>query len=168
MTRESTMNWIIGGLPVHPLLVHLAVTLLPLAAIIAAVAVFVPRFRVWLRIWQPLLGTAAFLAAALTASAGEALAEQSDRTPALELHARLGDYPVVATLVLAVLLWAQWAWYRYAAEGRTGGPAARWPSLSWIGLALNVLIVVAAVATVVVTVLAGDAGARSVWTAAGI
>lgn len=158
------MTWLIGGLPLHPLLVHAAVTLLPLVGIVATVAVFLPRFRTWLRIWLPLLGTAAFLAAALTASAGEALTEQVTRTASVMRHARLGDAPVVTTILLAGLLWVQWAWYRYAAAGRTGGPEPRWPGLTWVATVTNVLVVVLSVATVVATVIAGDAGARAVWT----
>jgi len=48
-------------LPVHPLLIHVTVALVPGAAILAAVFVLVPRWR-WLLRW-PTLGLA--LAAAL-------------------------------------------------------------------------------------------------------
>ena len=79
-------------------------------------------------------------------------------------RAALYGSALLVVVLLAGLLWVQWAWYRYAAAGRTGGPEPRWPGLTWVATVTNVLVVVLSVATVVATVIAGDAGARAVWT----
>ena len=61
--------WEFNGLPLHPLVVHAAVVLGPLAALAALAYVALPRYRDWLR-WvalvSVLLATAAIWAAYLT------------------------------------------------------------------------------------------------------
>src|SRR4051794_36681111 len=61
--------WEINGLPLHPLTVHAAVVLGPLAALSALAYVALPRYRDplrWVALVAVLLGTAAIWAAYLT------------------------------------------------------------------------------------------------------
>lgn len=95
----------IGGLPLHPLVVHFAIVLLPLGAIGLIVVGLVPRFRrAYLPIVTGALGVGAIFAF-LAKQSGEELSE-SQGFPGE--HAALGDvlFPASVGLVaLAVTMW---------------------------------------------------------------
>lgn len=79
------------GLPAHPLVVHAAVVLVPLAAIATLVCAAVPRAR---RHYAPVaLGVAllATLAVGLAQGSGEALEERVDETELVEAHTEQGE-----------------------------------------------------------------------------
>ena len=79
------------GLPAHPLVVHAAVVLLPLAALATLVAAAVPRLR---RHWGPValaVALAATLAVGLAQGSGEELEEQVDETALVEEHTEKGE-----------------------------------------------------------------------------
>ena len=79
------------GLPAHPLVVHAAVVLLPLAALATLVAAAVPRLR---RHWGPValaVALAATLAVGLAQGSGEELEEQVDETRLVEEHTEKGE-----------------------------------------------------------------------------
>lgn len=141
----------IGGLPLHPLVVHAAVVLGPLGALTALLYAVVPRARDLLR-WPmlvaALVATGSIVAAYVTGR--DFLAGRPDlaRDPQVLLHrdrAELLLWFAVAFVVVAVLA----AWLH-----RRTGPV-RW----LVGGALAV----AATAVLVQAVLTGDAGARAVW-----
>ena len=144
----------INGLPLHPLVVHAAVVLGPLAALAALVHAVVPGWRD--RIRWPLLvvvlaATGAIWAAYLT---GESFQEsrpyfnQGPLADKIAHHAQLASTLRLVTSALAIVtVLAVWL------HERRG--AAR--------LVLSGLLVVTAVATVIWTVLTGDAGAQAVW-----
>ena len=100
----------IFGLPAHPLLVHIPIALLPLAAIgvlvMAARPAWHRRYR-WAVLAIGLIGT---LGAVLAASAGERLEERvvavegADAASSWERHAQLGDTARNVALVFAVVL----------------------------------------------------------------
>ncbi len=73
----------INGLPLHPLLVHLVVVLVPLSALMAIAAVCWPAARARLGgILTPLVTLVALIALPLTTSAGgESLEEQVGPQP---------------------------------------------------------------------------------------
>ena len=144
----------INGLPVHPLAVHGAVVLTPLAALLA-LAYLVPRWRDRLR-WP-------LLAAALVAVGAVVLAylsgtdfRDSDRfagatgefADQLQRHEDLGTY----------LLWWTIAFGVTALLNTVLHPRAAWAR--WV---LGVLLAVDALAVIVIVVLTGDSGAQAVW-----
>lgn len=142
----------IAGLPVHPLVVHAAVVILPLAAVGLIVIVLVPRWRRhvgWLIIAGLFIGTgAAFVAK----ESGEALAA---RVGLPEDHASLGDVlPLVAGALFVIAL----AWFlldrRAAAAQQAPGAGVT---------ILGVIAVLAAVGTIALTVAVGHSGAEAVW-----
>jgi uncharacterized membrane protein len=144
----------INGLPLHPLVVHAAVVLGPLSALAALAYALVPRWRDRLR-WPTLvavlLATAAIWVAYLT---GESFKESKDFFSSgalgakVELHEELADVLRLVTSAFAVVaVVAVWL------HERRG--AAR--------IALAGLLSVAAIATLVYTVLTGEAGAQAVW-----
>jgi hypothetical protein len=147
--------WEFNGLPLHPLVVHAAVVLGPLAALAALAYVALPRYRDWLR-WvalvSVLLATAAIWAAYLTGNNffshgnfDQFSKEIQDRIHTHQSYARTLRW--ITTGFAAVTVLATWQ------HSRTG--TAR--------IVLNVLVVVGAVLTLVWVALTGDAGARAVW-----
>lgn len=144
----------ITGLPVHPLVVHFAVVLLPLAALMLIALVFVPRLRVRWAL-PTLVGLAAGTAASIVAKeSGEALARRIGN-PAD--HARWGDVlPIVAVALLLVsALW-------YVLQRREQR-AVRAASTSSLTLVTGLLSAALALAATVITVIVGHTGAAAAW-----
>ncbi|HET9655170.1 MAG TPA: cytochrome b5-like heme/steroid binding domain-containing protein, partial [Kineosporiaceae bacterium] len=143
------------GLPFHPLVVHAVTVLLPLSVLGLVVAVLLPRFRARVA-GLSVLGLAVAAASAWFAEeSGESLA---DRVGVAQAHARYGAWvPVVA--VLALIVGVVW-WRLQRGPAIPGVPA-------WSTRAAGIAVVVTAVVTVGVTVLAGHSGAVSVWESKG-
>lgn len=142
------------GLPVHALVVHLVVVLVPLAALgVAAVAVR-PAWR-WSLGWAVVALTAvATLLVPIATNSGESLQERVGDTPAIKSHAEMGNqllWFMVPMLVLAVAV---------VALERNRRPRAPQPMLL---LVLSVVAVLAASAVVVQVVRIGHSGAGAVW-----
>lgn len=79
------------GLPAHPLVVHGAVVLLPLAALVTIITALVPRAR---RAYAPValgLALCATVAVGLAQGSGEALEENVDETELVEEHTEKGE-----------------------------------------------------------------------------
>lgn len=140
----------IDGLPVHPLVVHAAVVLLPLSSLALLAVIFVRRWRrpyALLAVAGTVIGTGA---AAISVLSGRELAAHVG-TP--DRHAQLGTLlAIVATaLSLAALGW--WASQRRATT-ETDSVATR--VLGWLTAAL-------VAATLTLTVLVGHSGAQAAW-----
>jgi hypothetical protein len=92
------------GLPAHPLVVHAAVVLLPLAALATLVVALVPRAR---RHYAPVafgLALAATVAVGLAQASGEELEDRVDETALVEEHTEQGERVLpwaVLTLVVS-------------------------------------------------------------------
>lgn len=153
---------LINGLPVHPLVVHAVVVLLPLATLgVIAIAVR----PAWRRPYGLLVVACTALATVMipvATSSGEALEERVGNPGE---HAELGDQLIwfaLPMLVLAAALW--WLDRRSAAAGSTAEAAgtARTTSAGMVRT-VAALAVVAALATSVQVYRVGDSGARSAW-----
>lgn len=146
------------GLPVHPLVVHAPVVLIPLTALgLVAVAV-VPR---WRRPYGPLVAAgsvAAFFSALAARLTGEAFEESLDLgspvAEKVEIHEQLGQMLPWFVLVQAVLAVAL-----VLVDRRGAGRA--------VVLTVAVLAVVAAGAATVQVVRTGHAGSEAVWNPTG-
>ena len=161
------LEWELNGLPVHVLIVHAVVIVVPLAALCALLTAFWPAARRRLGIVTPLIALAALVLVPLAVQAGEWLQSRLvNVTPLLGAHTALGEtmLPWVIALFLAATL--QWFWYRYvAAEGARFASAL--PSSAGRLVAtvvLDVIVVVSALGSVVVVALIGESGSRAVWT----
>jgi len=144
------------GLPAHPLVVHAAVVLLPIAAVALIVVAAVPKAR---RVYAPVVFGVALLATiavGLAQQSGESLEGQVTRTEQLEEHTEQGQtvlpWAIAVTVVSAAV----------AAEpylrGRLGKVSPN--------LVAGVLIVGSLVAGVGATwtvIEVGHSGATSVW-----
>lgn len=147
------------GLPVHGLVVHATVVLLPLAAVLVILAAVVPRFRVWA---GPLPAAAAVVSLILvpvsTASGDElyarlkATVDQFGGTmdPLIEEHKDLAELLIFLVVPFAVLAVAAYVLHRREASPR-------------VLLAVSVLAVLAATAVLIDVALIGHAGSKAVW-----
>jgi len=145
---------LINGVPVHPLVVHAVVVLLPLA-ILGTIAIAVRPD--WRARYGVLVVAAAAIATALipvATSSGESL-EKHVGDPGK--HAALGDQLIWFALPLLVLVAA--LVYLDRRRGSTGEAASPTTAFRTLG----VLAVVAAVAAGVQVYRVGDSGARAAW-----
>jgi hypothetical protein len=141
----------IGGLPVHALVVHLVVVLLPVAAVLTAVVALVPGWRGPALRWVVGVDAGVVLLALTAGESGERLQERlsraAGRTVAAE-HAELGGvvpYVAAGVLLAAVLV---------LVASRRGGTAA--DVAAWVAVAV-------AVTAVGWVLLAAHSGTESVW-----
>ena len=159
----------VTGLPLHALVVHAAVVLTPLAALLGVAFAVLPQWR-WLTRWPAVLGAGVATGAVLlTRLSGDALLadrpfllSSPDLAARIELHEQRGEvllYLVVGFLVVtlgaALLLGGPSALASGRGERRSVAPALDVP--------VAVVVVLAAVLVLVWVVLTGDAGARAVW-----
>ena len=149
---------LINGLPVHPLVVHAVVVLLPLATLgLIAIAVR----PAWRRPYGLLVVACTALATVMipiATSSGEALEERVGNPGE---HAELGEQLIwfaVPMLLLAAALW--WLDRRSTTTGSASTARATSPG---IVRTVAALAVVAALATSVQVYRVGDTGARSAW-----
>ena len=152
----------INGLPLHVLLVHFVVVLVPLAAICAVLVPLWPAARRRLGIVTPLLALGIMILVPIVTDAGEWLKERVPSTPLIREHAALGLTLYPWTVALFVFTALQWAWFFFV--DRAG--STRRPSVVARRVVIVVLVVIAlglAVATIVEVVLIGEAGSRAIW-----
>lgn len=148
-----------AGLPLHVLLVHLTVIVVPLAALATVFAAAWPAARRRLGVVTPIIALVALIAVPITVSAGEWLEVRVGATPLVAAHAALGRTLLpwaVAVFIVAVL---QWAWFRFGAPRM---PEKRWRLV--VALVLAAAVAVTAVGSVLTVVQIGESGARAVWT----
>ena len=150
------------GLPVHALVLHVAVVFAPLAAVLG-LAYLVPKWRNVLR-W-PLVVVAAIAAASvfvakesgqdLRTALGSQLTSPGNLSGALIAHhAELANKLLITLIVFLVFTVAA-----VVLQTRT-------PSRS-VGAVSSVAVAVVAIAVLVLTYQTGEAGAKAVWNPAG-
>lgn len=95
------------GLPAHPLVVHAAVVLLPIAAIALVVVAAIPRAR---RVYGPIVlgvAIAATIAVGLAQQSGESLEGDVKKTELVEEHTEQGEtvlpWAIAVTVVSALV-----------------------------------------------------------------
>ncbi len=136
----------IAGLPLHPLVVHAVVVLLPLMAVLTIVVAVRRNLRERFSWWVVGANVVIFLITLVTKESGESLQKSLGGQIAQE-HGELGDVLPWFALFLALASAATAVTQRNKALG----PVA------------VVVSIIAAVAATVWTVRTGDSGARAVW-----
>ena len=146
----------LGGIPVHPLVVHVAVVLIPLAAIGVILIAFVPRWRERYGGLVALFALGALVGTLLAKFSGENfqkdLAITSDK---VTTHADLGQkmlYFVIPLFLVAIALW--WVGRREREHEPYG---------VGITMTLGVVSVIVALAAGIWVVRVGHSGANAVW-----
>ncbi len=148
------MAYTFFGLPLHPLVIHLTVVLVPVVALALVVEALVPRTRRHLR-WATLAGAlVSVIAVFVTTRSGEHLQRQLPVSDLVERHAELGDQLLWFALGLVVVAIALFALTRSNPE----------PGRFRIALVtVSVATVLLSAATVVQVVRIGHSGATAAW-----
>lgn len=144
------------GLPAHPLFVHAAVVLLPLAAVATFVCAAVPRARRGYAFAAFGLALVATIAVGLAQGSGEELEDEVDETELVEEHTGQGE---------RVLPWALAVTVAAAAVAATPALARRRPSVpartvTAVVVAISLLAGAGATWTIVEV---GHSGAKATW-----
>ncbi len=142
---------LLGDLPIHPLVVHAAVVLIPLSALALIAVILVRKWRphyAWLAVGGTVVGALAAVGAKFS---GQQLADQVGLPTR---HYQMGTILFFVALGLAV---SAVVWWLLQLRGRSKD--ADTPATKVLGIITAVL----AVAALVLTVLAGHSGAESVW-----
>jgi len=141
---------LINGLPVHPLVVHAAVVLVPLTALGAILMALIPKFSLRFGILVWIMAAVSVGAAVLAEKSGEEFAK---RVGLPSKHAQAGElvkYYALALLAVTMIMWLL--------DRQSHGRRA----LS--GKILAAIVIFVALAACYGVYLAGDSGARAVWT----
>ncbi|GAA1754095.1 hypothetical protein [Agromyces humatus] len=162
------MDYEFAGLPLHVLLVHAVIVLVPLLALLLVVIAAWPAARRVL--WLPaLIGAAVLLPLGLvTIEAGKWLEDRVPKTPLIEEHTDIGEDIVpwlVALLVLAAVI-AAWAVVELISARRSGEHEPARPGRG-IRIVVGVVLTLAALGVLAgstwTLVQIAEAGSRAVW-----
>jgi hypothetical protein len=154
------------GLPVHALVIHAIVVLVPVAALLAIAFAALPRWRPLLR-WPTAIGAVFSGAGAWVAAAsGEALLVRVSQARAsttdfdlVQTHVDAGyRVRLAATVFMVLVLAALWLLKAPERSDITNHP---------LEILLGVLVVLASITVIVTVVLAGHAGSAAVWSDVG-
>jgi uncharacterized membrane protein len=142
------------GLPLHILVVHFVVVLVPISAF-ATIGVFVwPAWRRKYGAWIAALNVMMLVLTFVTVRAGLDLKDRyralgDTQTPGYH-HEGLGKSLLWVVLALAVLSAAAW-W------------VGRMPNMAPVAIGLGAVVALVAIGAIVLTTLTGDSGARTTW-----
>jgi hypothetical protein len=164
----------IGGLPLHPLLIHAAVVFIPLLTITAIAYALVPFVRPhvrWVLVALALIAPGSALFAKLSGDAFFKRGVERQQitegfVPVIEEHQSFGTTTALWTYLLAALtlvlvyLVAPRAVATGAAMTASGPAWRNSPVLRWI---MAVLVTVVGVISVYYVYRTGDSGAKAVW-----
>ncbi|GAA3107370.1 hypothetical protein JOF29_001698 [Kribbella aluminosa] len=152
-----------GDLPLHVLVIHLAVVVLPVSALTAIAFAAVPKWRWFLR-WPALVfGVGALVCAFVAKKSGDAfVAALPQLRQLVELHRSRGNLLLWLVLAFAVLVAAAFLLLS-GPRVPTGGTGARAINSRPLELVVTAAVVVMAVVVIYQTIRTGDAGARAVW-----
>jgi hypothetical protein len=159
----------IVGLPLHPLVVHATVVIVPLAALLLIASAVSGRVRRWAGWLTPAVATLALVLVPLATSTGENLEGQVGESALVEAHAELADQLLPWAIGMTVLAFALvWLDRRERSRGDVGRDGARRADAGAgtnraLVVAVTVLAVVAGLGTGVEVVLIGHSGAKAVW-----
>jgi uncharacterized membrane protein len=158
----------LGGLPTHPLVVHLPVVLVPLATIGVVLMVFFPSLQQRLGVATAAIAGVGFLGSLLAAGSGEELMDSRRRagetiSGTLEDHGEMGQSVefFAGLFFLLTLMWVVFAWWRRRTGEEQATTVLRKPKV--INLVLAILVVGSGVAASWSVYSTGHSGAKSVW-----
>jgi cytochrome bd-type quinol oxidase subunit 2 len=143
---------LITGLPIHPLISHAVVVIVPLAAIGALILTFIPK---WRTAYSPLVLIAVLLSpisAFIATQSGEAL---SERVGLPKSHSTLGERLSFVVLAFAIVF-SIWFAIERSERVRTKVPKI-------LQQVVTVIIPILAAFSLVLTFLVGHSGAEATW-----
>jgi hypothetical protein len=152
-----------NGLPLHVLIIHFVVVLVPLSALLTVASAVWPFARRWLGPVTPAIALVNMVLVPVAQDAGQWLEDRVALTPLIKAHAALGNtlYPwVVALFIISVL---QWVWYFFFARSKARWRVSSRAIRSAIFIVFAVAAIVVATGTIIDVVEIGEAGARAVY-----
>jgi hypothetical protein len=145
----------IFGLPMHPLIVHATVVLVPTATLLVALSAVNPRFRNWIGPVPALAALVSCVLVPLSTGSGEELQSRVGDSHLIEEHSELADsliwFVIPLALVAIGIYWLQ----RRRESGQTPGKG--------LVAAVSVVAVLLSGATLVDVALIGHSGAKAAW-----
>lgn len=144
------MEWSIFGLPVHPLVVHAAVVLVPLAALGVILCACVPPWRKRFGGLVAIIGVLGAVSSWMALQSGRALASNFGGSDAIAAHGSLGSTVLWYVVPLAAASVAVWL-------------LGRRKLARWLTTVVVVLAVLVGAANVVQIIRIGHSGAEAVW-----
>jgi uncharacterized membrane protein len=159
----------IAGLPLHPLVVHAVVVLVPLAVLATIIVAVWSAARArygWLAVGVTAAATATI---PIALGSGDELRARLPDNALIAQHADLGDQLLILVAPLFVVVTALMFVHRARTHvKRTEGPGATIAArpARWVrptAITLSVLTVALAVGSAVQVVRIGDSGARAAW-----
>ncbi|MFG1817488.1 DUF2231 domain-containing protein [Kribbella sp. NPDC049174] len=152
-----------GDLPLHVLVIHAAVVVLPVAALTAIAFAVLPRWR-WLLRWPALLLALGSLVLAYVAKeSGQAfVAAVPTLEQAVRVHEERGDLLFWFCLIFAVVAVAAFLLLG-GTSALASGKGAKATKSKPLELVTSAAVVVIGVLVIWQTIRTGDAGAKAVW-----
>lgn len=143
------------GLPLHPLIVHATVVIVPLAAILVLLAGVSRRFRIRAGVAPMLTSLIGLILVPLSTSTGETLQKHVAPSALLEAHTRLADGLLPWMIALLVVAVAIYALQRRADAGHT--------ITRPVMIAVAVLAIAGMAGTTQQVARIGHSGAKAAW-----
>lgn len=143
------------GLPLHPLIVHATVVIIPLAVLTVILSAAWLRFRTWAGPLPAGLSLVGLILVPLSTSTGETLEDQVQETALLETHAELGEGLLPWMIALLAFSTAGYLLHRRSAHSQSVGRT--------VTRVVAVLAIVAAVGASVQVARIGHSGAKAAW-----
>lgn len=139
------------GLPLHPLVVHATVVMVPLAALLVAISAVHARFRAWAGPVPAVTAVLALILVPITTGSGESLQDRVAETGLVHDHAEIAETLIWFVLPLAAVAVLGYWFQRRGGLGRG------------LMISLATASVVLAGATLVDVALIGHSGAKASW-----
>ena len=153
-----------GDLPLHVLVIHVTVLVLPVGALTAIVFALVPKWR-WLLRWPTLLlGLGSLVCAFVAKESGEAFVKAVPQLdPLVKVHQDRGDLLFIFCIVFAVAAVAAFLLLG-GPTALASGKGAKETKSRPLELVVSAAVLVIGVVVIYQTIRTGDAGAKAVWT----
>lgn len=162
--------WVIDGIPLHPLVVHAVVVLLPLAALGAVVIAVRRSWRRSFGIPVLLLALAGVAAVPMATTTGTQLyAALGAQNPLVEIHMQRASWLLPVALAFLVLLGGAVLTEQAIVRAEVGAHAAPAATATRYRLAVGLSALAALIGLVLVAIVVwvGHAGSTAVWQGIG-
>lgn len=151
------------GLPMHPLMVHATVVMLPAAAITVGLAAAWPRFRRRAGVVPLVLSVLALVLVPITVQSGKSLVERVDETALVATHQERGEGLLPFAIALAVTAAALYWMHHRQTRSRDGDGDDTPRVYRVLRAAVAGLALVSAVAVTVQVIRVGHSGSEAAW-----
>ncbi|WP_157980521.1 MULTISPECIES: cytochrome b5 domain-containing protein [Kocuria] len=159
MPLESNVFSTVGDLPLHPLVVHFAVVLLPLAALVLLLAAFIPAVRRRFLGLAVIVAFVGVVATFVSKESGEALAGVVGEP---ETHAQWADWLMVVSAIFFGMA-ALWLFLSKRADAGERNPQTHRGPGRGAATVVGFITALLSVAVIVLSVLTGHSGAQAAW-----